>query len=539
MHISSIPSTYGIGKLGKNAYDFVDFLVKSGVKCWQILPLTPTSYGDSPYSSFSAYAGNPYFIDFDILKHQGLLKDSDYKYIDWESSPDKIDYTILYENCYRVLRIAYSNYNTELSKNYDSFIKDNSFWLDDYALYMTLKFKNNGKPWNEWDSKYALRRKNSLKSVQTKYADDINFFKFVQYKFYEQWFELKKYANDKGIEIIGDIPIYVAYDSSDVWSKPELFCLNKDGSPIDVAGCPPDVFSPKGQLWGNPIYDWKVHKKDNYSWWVSRIKYASSIYDIVRIDHFRGFESYYTIPFGSKDATVGEWRKGPDYELFEVLENQLGKLNIIAEDLGFITPEVQQLLDKTGFAGMKVTQFAFDNPQNQYLPHNYKSSNCVAYTGTHDNDTLKGWVYSQDKKTIKFCKKYLKVKKKKNLVDALIDLTWSSVADICVAQIQDFLDIGSEGRMNIPSTLGDNWQFRTQKNQFTDELAQKIYNLNRMYNRLELPTEDESKKEVEDNNIEEVLTSLTNALEETIDGLVPVKVSEIKSKNLKEDISNE
>ncbi|MCD7800580.1 MAG: 4-alpha-glucanotransferase [Ruminococcus sp.] len=538
MHISSIPSKYGIGKLGKNAYDFVDFLVKSGVKCWQILPLNPTSYGDSPYSSFSAYAGNPYFIDFDILKHQGLLSDEDYQYIEWEKSSDSIDYTMLYNNCFNVLKIAFSKYRKELSKNYDNFIKENAFWLDDYAMYMTLKSLNDGKPWCEWDKKYALRNTNSIKAIKTKFADEIEFYKFVQYKFYEQWFELKKYANDKGIEIIGDIPIYVAYDSADVWSKPELFRLNKDGSPIDVAGCPPDVFSPKGQLWGNPIYNWSVHKKNNYSWWVSRIQHASKIYDIVRIDHFRGFESYYTIPFGSKDAVVGKWCKGPDYELFQTLESKLGKLNIIAEDLGFITPEVQLLLDKTGFPGMKVIQFAFDNPQNQYLPHNYVSSNCIAYTGTHDNDTLKGWVYSQNKKTIKFCKKYLKVKKKKHLVDALIELTWSSVANICVAQIQDFLDVGSEGRMNTPSTLGDNWQFRTKKSDFTNELSEKIYALNEMYNRLELPIE-QVEQDATTNNV--VSTPINNALKELTDEISAVEVPKdiLKNEVLKEDIPNE
>lgn len=369
-------------------------------------------------------------------------------------------------------------------------------------------------------------------------ADEIEFFKFIQYKFYEQWFELKKYANDKGIEIIGDIPIYVAYDSADVWSKPELFKLNKDGSPIEVAGCPPDVFSPKGQLWGNPIYNWNAHKKDNYSWWVSRIKYASKIYDVVRIDHFRGFESYYTIPFGSKDAVVGKWCKGPDYELFKTLEDKLGKLNIIAEDLGFITPEVQQLLDKTGFPGMKVLQFGFDNPKSQYLPHNFKSSNCIAYTGTHDNDTIKGWVYSQDKKTIKFCKKYLNIKKKKRLPWAIVELTWSSVAYIAVAQMQDLLDIGSEGRMNTPSTLGNNWQFRTQKSDFTNELAQKIYELNELYNRLDIPDNEETSEEV---SIDDEKPSLNDALKDTsVDTISTVEIhKDILNNTLKEDIPNE
>ena len=512
MHISSLPSKYGIGKMGKNAYDFVDFLVKSGVKCWQILPLTPTSYGDSPYSSFSAYAGNPYFIDFDILKHEGLLKDSDYENIVWEDDAETINYTLLYSHCYDVLKIAYKNYKPELSKHYKEFITNNSYWLDDYALFMALKFKYNGKPWYEWDSKYALRNNRSIASISKTLEDDINFFKFIQYKFYSQWFNLKQYANDRGIEIIGDIPIYVAYDSSDVWSKPKLFCLNKDGTPIDVAGCPPDCFSPKGQLWGNPLYDWEEHKKHDYDWWTSRVKYASTIYDIVRIDHFRGFESYYAIPYGSKDAVVGEWRKGPNYDLFKTLEERLGKLNIIAEDLGFITPEVHKLLEDCGFPGMKVIQFGFDSPQSQYLPHNYTSSNCIAYTGTHDNDTIKGWVYSLDKKTLKFCKKYLKVKKKKNLPWALIELTWSTVSEIAVAQIQDFLDIDSSGRMNTPSTVGKNWQYRTHHSDFSNVLAEKIYSLNALYNRLELPEKtEEVQKEVQsvENPVEDDIVSTT------------------------------
>lgn len=532
MHISSLPSKYGIGKLGKHAYNFVDFLTESGVNCWQILPLTPTSYGDSPYSSFSAYAGNPYFIDFDILKHQGLLKDEDYQNIVWEKSHDSIDYPNLYENCYKVLRIAFNNYKPELSEKYNDFIKDNAFWLDDYAIYMTLKFQNNGKPWSDWAKKYALRNASSMNSIKKNYANDIEFFKFIQYKFYEQWFDLKKYANDKGIEIIGDIPIYVAYDSADVWANPKLFCLDKDGKPIDVAGCPPDIFSPKGQLWGNPIYNWEYHKKNNYSWWISRIKHASKIYDIVRIDHFRGFESYYAIPYGSKDAVVGEWRKGPDVELFKTLEKELGKLNIIAEDLGFITPQVQELLDNTGFPGMKVMQFAFDNPQNQYLPHNFTSDNCVAYTGTHDNDTVNGWVSSQDKKTIKFCKKYLHVKKKKQIPWALIELTWSSISKIAVAQIQDFLEIGSEGRMNTPSTVGNNWQFRTHECDFSPILSKKIYKLNELYNRLTPQVQEEKSNS-------ESTEKKSSDIDGTIGEFSETVLDNINIKNNKEEFSNE
>lgn len=484
MHISSLPSKYGIGKMGKSAYDFVDFLVSAGVKCWQILPLSPTSYGDSPYQSFSVYAGNPYFIDFETLKREGLIKKADYEEIKWQDNDRQVNYSIIYNNCFKVLRQAYKTYKRDISKRYKTFVEENSSWLDDYALFMALKFKNNGKPWYEWDKKLAMRDSNALKKASEELVKETEFFKFIQYKFFRQWGNLKKYANDKGVEIIGDMPIYVSYDSVEAWASPELFQFDKHKKPKDVAGCPPDEFAVTGQLWGNPLYDWEYHKKTDYKWWVDRLKFSASIYDIVRIDHFRGFESYYAIPYGDETAENGEWRKGPGAELFKTAEKELGKLNIIAEDLGFITEDVYKMLADVGYPGMKVLQFAFGGDStSEHLPHNFTSSNCIAYTGTHDNETLKGWVSSQSTDTLKYCMAYLGVKKKKDIPKNIIKHTWASVAQTAVAQMQDFLNSDASARMNTPSTLGNNWQFRTSEDDFTDKLAKRILKLNKMYNR--------------------------------------------------------
>ena len=484
MHISSLPSKYGIGKMGKSAYDFVDFLVSAGVKCWQILPLSPTSYGDSPYQSFSVYAGNPYFIDFETLKREGLIKKSDYEDIKWQDNDHQVNYSIIYNNCFKVLRQAYKTYKRDISKRYKTFVEKNSSWLDDYALFMALKFKNNGKPWYEWDKKLAMRDSNALKKASEELEKETEFFKFIQYKFFRQWSNLKKYANDKGVEIIGDMPIYVSYDSVEAWVSPELFQFDKHKKPKDVAGCPPDDFAVTGQLWGNPLYDWEYHKKTGYKWWIDRLQFSASIYDIVRIDHFRGFESYYAVPYGDETAENGEWRKGPGAELFKAAEKALGKLNIIAEDLGFITEDVYKMLADVGYPGMKILQFAFgEDSANEHLPHNFTSSNCIAYTGTHDNETLKGWVSSQSSDTLKYCMAYLGVKKKKDIPKNIIKQTWASVAQTAIAQMQDFLNSDASARMNTPSTLGNNWQFRTSEDDFTDKLAKRILKLNKVYNR--------------------------------------------------------
>jgi 4-alpha-glucanotransferase len=342
---------------------------------------------------------------------------------------------------------------------------------ESFCRFMALKKANGGKEWTEW-------------TVDVPDEDELRMWRFAQFVFFTQWAEIKAYANKKGIKIIGDIPIYTAYDSVEAWAYPELFCFDKNKKPIDVAGCPPDEFSPTGQLWGNPVYDWKYHKKTNYKWWTDRISFAAEIYDVVRIDHFRGFESYYAIPFGNKTAEKGEWRKGPGAELFKLAEKKLGRLNIIAEDLGFITPEVRQMLDDVGYPGMKVLQFAFDNSKNEHLPHNFKNSNCFAYTGTHDNETLIGWVDNMPPKNLKFARKYLNVKKLCKIPYAVIKCTWASIAQTAVAQIQDFIESEADGRMNTPSTLGKNWQFRTVNSDFSPALSLEIKRLNKLYNRL-------------------------------------------------------
>ncbi|HOR21226.1 MAG: 4-alpha-glucanotransferase [Ruminococcus sp.] len=483
MHISSLPSKYGIGKMGRQAFSFVDFLKEAGVKCWQILPLSPTSYGDSPYQSFSVNAGNPYFIDFEVLEGDGLLEEDDLKDIVWESQPGKVDYALIYQNCFAVLRKAYSRFRAAKFPAYRKFTAANADWLDEYALFMALKDENGGAPWYEWEKEISMHRPKAVAAAKKQLKNQIGFYKFLQFEFSRQWGELKKYANRSGIEIVGDIPIYCALDSVEAWSDHRLFWFDRKRRPVCVAGCPPDVFSPTGQLWGNPLYDWDYHKKTGYKWWIGRIQKACELYDIVRIDHFRGFESYYTIPYGNEDATVGEWKKGPNAELFRKAEEKLGKLNIIAEDLGFLTEEVHEMLAECGYPGMKVLQFGFSDGENGYLPHNFTTTNCFAYTGTHDNETLIGWVESLDKKSLKFAKNYLCVKKKKDIPAAVIRAAWGSVAQVACAQMQDFLESPREGRMNTPSTLGGNWQFRTKESDFTPELAKQIRKLNKLYNR--------------------------------------------------------
>lgn len=483
LHISSLPSEYGIGKMGKHAFEFVDFLVKSGVKLWQILPLSPTSYGDSPYQSFSVNAGNPYFIDFEILEGDGLLEAEDYKNIVWETSPDKVDYALIYDKCFDVLRIAYSRFKSSKFPAYKKFSDKNKNWLDEYALFMALKFENDGKAWYEWEKGISMHRQKAVAEAKKRLKKEIGFFKFLQFEFSRQWSELKKYANENGVEIVGDIPIYCAYDSVEVWSNHKLFMLDTKRRPICVAGCPPDEFSPLGQLWGNPLYNWDYHGTTDFEWWTNRFAVATELYDIIRVDHFRGFESFYAIPYSSEDATEGEWLRGPNCTLFYNIEEKLGRLNLIAEDLGFITPEVREMLDLCGYPGMKVLQFGFSGGDNEHLPHNFTTTKCIAYTGTHDNETLNGWVAAMDKKSLKFAKKYLNVRKKSEIPMAVIRAAWGSVAEVAVAQMQDFLDSPKEDRMNTPSTLGNNWQFRTKSEQFMPQLAKKIKRLNTIYNR--------------------------------------------------------
>lgn len=478
MPISSLPSPYGIGTMGAAARSFVDFLVKSGQAYWQILPVCPTSYGDSPYQSFSTFAGNPYFIDLDDLAKQGLLLPEEYTSIDWECTPDCINYGVMYEKRYAVLRCAAKRLLAKPGADYRRFVKENDFWLPDYALFMALKDAHNGVCWLEWEEPLRRREPAALAAARQQYADDVAFWQAVQFMFYSQWQALKHYANQQEIRIIGDLPIYVALDSVDVWSCPQEFQLDENLLPTEVAGCPPDGFSATGQLWGNPLFDWDSMAKTGYAWWVRRIKHMCSIYDVVRIDHFRGFAGYYAIPYGEATARNGRWREGPGYALFAAIKKKLGSPRIIAEDLGFLTEDVTALLKQCGYPGMKVLEFAFDprEPSN-YLPHNY-TENCICYTGTHDNETLMQFCENLSPESDAYAREYLGIGPDDDLPDAIIDAGMQSKANLFVAQIQDYLRLGAEARMNEPGTLKpQNWRWRLVPGQLTDALAEKIARL--------------------------------------------------------------
>lgn len=495
MHISSLPSPYGIGTMGKEARRFADFLEKAGQKYWQILPICPTSYGDSPYQSFSSFAGNPYFIDLEYLCREKLLKKAECESFPWGKKATAVDYGVMYESRYKLLKLAYARFEKNEPEEFNAFCEKEADWLSDYALFMALKDANDGKAWFFWDKELKTREPEALKKARATYAEDIRFYQMLQYLFFKQWWDLKAYVNEKGIEIIGDVPIYVAGDSADVWANPEQFYLDEDLNPIDVAGCPPDAFSEDGQLWGNPLFRWDVMKKDGYSWWTKRVAAMSRLYDIVRIDHFRGFDSYYAIPAKDKTAKNGEWREGPGMDLFKVLEKKLGKLNIIVEDLGFLTPSVLKLVADSGFPGMKVIQFAFDSREgSNYLPHTY-TEHCVVYTGTHDNDTLLGWMKTAPKKSVKFAKEYLNLTEEEGYNWGMMRGAWSSVGELAIVPMQDLIGLGHEARMNTPSTLGGNWQWRATADQITNKLAKRLYYYMEMYGRLpvkEIEEEEEA-----------------------------------------------
>ncbi len=491
MHIASLPGKFGIGTFGQEAYNYTDFLYKSGLKYWQILPLGQTGYGDSPYQSFSAFAGNPYFIDFDLLVKDNLLNEDEYLNENYCDNANYIDYGLLFKVKYEVLRKAYNNFvnigSSTLKEEFEKFRDENKWWLEDYALYMAIKNHFNLVSWQEWDEDIKKREVEALEKYKILLKDNIEYWEFIQYLFFKQWNDLKIYVNSKGIQIIGDIPIYVAEDSADVWSNPESYLIDKDTlKPISVAGCPPDAFSSTGQLWGNPIYDWEYMDKQDYSWWIKRVRESLKLYDVVRIDHFRGFESYWKIPYGEETAINGEWVKGPGMKLFDAIKDALGEVNVIAEDLGFLTNEVKEFLEESGFPGMKVLQFAFDErEESNYLPHTY-TNNCVAYTGTHDNDTFRGWYdLTAPRDDVKYCKEYLALSDEEGYNWGFIRGVWSSVADLAIASMQDFLDLGNETRINMPSTLGDNWKWRISKGSYDDKLSEKIYRYTKMYGRSE------------------------------------------------------
>lgn len=485
MPISSLPSKYGIGCFSKEAYDFVDKLKEAGQEYWQILPLGPTGYGDSPYQSFSTFAGNPYFIDPETLVEEKLLTKAECEAYDWVSHPNYVEYEKIYLSRFKLLKKAHKRFQTMECPEYLQFCSENWQWLDNYALYMAIKDSNGSICWKDWDEEIRLHQYEAVAEYKEKLHEEFCFYQFQQYEFFKQWSKLKKYANDNGIKIIGDLPIYVAYDSADAWAEPALFQVDENGDPRGVAGCPPDAFSALGQLWGNPLYDWDYHERTGYSWWISRINNCFKLYDVVRIDHFRGFESYYSIPFGDEDAVNGHWEKGPGMKLFYRLREALGNVNIIAEDLGFLTQEVIDMLEASGYPGMKVLQFAFDESgESGYLPHNYKN-NCVVYTGTHDNETTAGWYGTRTADEREIINEYLAYDPTKDepFHDRLIRTAMSSPADLAVIPIQDYLGLGNEARCNTPSTLGDNWKWRCSQDFFTDELVEKIRRFTELYGR--------------------------------------------------------
>ncbi len=482
--VSSIPSKYGIGTFSKQAYDFIDSLEKAGQSYWQILPLGPTGYGDSPYQSFSTFAGNPYYIDLESLIEEGYLTKDDCEKCDFGDDDEYIDYEKIYLSRFKVLKIAFQNSNVVNEADFQNYVRDNSYWLDDYALYMAVKNSFDGKSWSEWDEDIKLRKPAAMECYREKYAEEVMFYQFQQYLFAKQWFALKEYANQKKIQIIGDIPIYVAFDSADTWANPELFQLDDMLTPIAVAGCPPDAFSATGQLWGNPLYRWEYHKETGYAWWTKRIAYCYELYDVVRIDHFRGFDEYYSIPFADETAEFGHWEKGPGYDIFKAIKEKIGNKPVIAEDLGFLTESVIKLVKKTGYPGMKILQFAFDpREESDYLPHNYVV-NSIVYTGTHDNDTILGWYNSLSRRDKAFARKYLNIRTNKDVQWEFIRAAMASVSETCVIPMQDYLGLGAEARINIPSTLGINWKWRMLPGQFTDELAQHILDMTKLYGRV-------------------------------------------------------
>ena len=479
--VSSLSSAYGIGTMGKSAYEWIDFLYAAGQRYWQVLPMGQTGYGDSPYQSFSTYAGNPYFIDLELLVEEGLLTKEELESCDFGENPEYAEYEKLYKIRYKVLKKAYER-DTLNNKEYEEWAEKEE-WLRDYAVYMAIKDSLGGISWQEWPEALKLRDPKALAEAEEALKEEIGFYQYLQFIFKKQWTALKEYAHSKDVEIIGDIPIYVALDSADAWSRPELFDFDEELKPNLVAGCPPDAFSATGQLWGNPLYKWAAHKEEGYAWWIRRIEKSMEYYDVVRIDHFRGFEAFYAIPYGDKTAEFGHWEKGPDYDLFRNIKQKLGKVRLIAEDLGDITPQVHKLLKKCGYPGMKVLQFAFDSGSgNPYLPHQYVK-NCIVYTGTHDNDTLMGWRENLSRKTIGYANRYLHIRQKKNWCSAMIDAAMASVADTAIIPVQDYLELGSEARINIPSTLGMNWKWRLLPGALKPELAERIREITERYGR--------------------------------------------------------
>ena len=482
MHITSLPGPYGIGTMGKQAYAFVDFLVSAGQSCWQILPLTPTGYGDSPYQSFSSCAGNHYLIDLDTLVEEGLLQKEEITAVNWGSDPERVDYGKLYAQRIRVLKLAWSRFVPDAA--YKAFLEENRDWLEDYAIFMALKEEMDGKVWLDWPGELKRHEKAALARKRAERKEAVELQYFLQYQFHRQWKALRIYANEKGIRIIGDVPIYVPLDSADVWAVPELFQLDESRRPEVVAGCPPDAFTEDGQLWGNPIYDWQKMAESGYGWWIRRLSAAAKMYDVVRFDHFRGFESYWAVPAGDKTARNGKWVKGPGLPFIRAIQKALPDLDFIAEDLGYMTPEVRRLQLDSGYPGMKVLEFAFDSREDSdYLPHLYPVDS-VCYTGTHDNVTLKQWFDEASPEDVAYAKSYLGLNEEEGFVWGMIRGAMGSVSRLCVVQMQDYLELGKPARMNFPGTLSmDNWTWRAEEGFHSKHLAQKILKVTKLYGR--------------------------------------------------------
>ena len=492
--VFSLPSKYGIGCFSKEAYDFVDWLSEAGQTYWQILPLGPTSFGgsvDSPYQSFSAFAGNPYFISLEDLIEEGFLSKEECDGLDFGANPGKIDYEKLHESRLKLLRKAYERSDISRNPDYQKFTWENGWWLEDYALFMAVKLFFGEKAWFQWPEDIRFRWNNALDYYRRVLYFEVEFQRYLQFQFFRQWQKLKAYANEKHISIVGDIPIYVSEDSADVWAHPELFQLDKDHRPTHVAGCPPDAFAADGQLWGNPLYRWEYHRETGYHWWISRMEQSFRLYDVVRIDHFRGFDEYFSIPAGSETALTGKWQPGPGMELFRAMEVRLGDVQVIAEDLGLMTDSVRQLVRDSGYPNMKVLGFAFDPSDfgyfNDHLPHNYRP-NCFAYTGTHDNETLVGWLEGLDKETKKMVKDYVQTAADKGLHKKLIALAMISCATTCIVPVQDYLGLDNSARMNHPGTVVGNWSWRMEKGALTKALAAEIMALTKRYGRMNWDT---------------------------------------------------
>ena len=480
MHITSLPSPYGIGTMGKAAYAFVDFLVEAGQTHWQLLPLNPTGYGDSPYQSCSTYAGNHYLIDLDILAQQGLLTREEISAVDWGQDPLKVDYGRLYDHRLNILHKAFDRFVQD--ENFEVFCRENSAWLSDFALFMALKEHFKGKPWMQWDDGLKHRRGDAIWEVRQQLKSQIRFHCFLQYQFFRQWSDLRAYARKKNIKIIGDVPIYVPLDSCDVWCDPELFQLDQTLTPTAVAGCPPDAFSQDGQLWGNPLYRWDVMEKAGYEWWLRRLAAAGRLYDVVRLDHFRGFEAYWSVPYGQTTARNGRWIQGPGLDFISTVREKLPDLALIAEDLGFLTRQVLELRDASALPGMKVLEFAFDDRDSLYLPHNH-IANSVCYTGTHDNMPLRQWLQTAHRETVEYATAYMNLRSEEGLVWGVIRTAYASVCRLCIVQMQDYLELGAEARMNFPGTAEGNWCWRMGSDSATMELAKRIGSLAAIYNR--------------------------------------------------------